>query len=360
MQDTFELAIYAGEFTNLELLRKGLYRLEFLVECNGVKAVPSGSLVAPSRLTSHARGVECEGSDVGVEPGWIDETTCKYYTRSMYCRYMDESFHVGECILFRLTLPRSCWYHCNENDVAKVNVTMRLMRAEWGVPPAPISAAQKQLESRPGPTSSLVYQRLGAFEGASERRLTFPLAVLHDDASLTFLDSYSPIVFDSMNLCLAGMSFHSCLVTSCFDPTLAVLSQLAAKSVVLPEKDDSSMLASDMTSNLLRWGTQAGLRAGNGVRSWLSSLSQVQGVNKFHPADASTNVLTPVEVLEADGAQSVTVASWLFGDKISGSCSNDEMQDAHKLLLQPSAGCYFSFAERFVLVPEVKPCSFRP
>lgn len=140
-----EVCVQLDELVNLELLRKGIYRVDLRVEsasASGQRATAYSSFAAPSRLTSVSRGVVCEGSDAASEAGGIgvaaaerererdreraqrrgssthgqsstagkdgapaeDGETC-YSSRSVYLRYTDEAFDLNEGAVFRLELP---------------------------------------------------------------------------------------------------------------------------------------------------------------------------------------------------------------------------------------------------------------
>lgn len=122
--DTIELRIHFDELTNLDLLRKGLYRVQATIEWTnntaatpGTKsssssslstftAVPYTCVAHPLRLTSVSKGIECIDSDLGSEPSTIDDPTLSYFTRSVYMRYTDEQFNLNEWVSFRLSIPR--------------------------------------------------------------------------------------------------------------------------------------------------------------------------------------------------------------------------------------------------------------
>lgn len=142
--DVLDIYVCLGSFVNLELLRKGLYRVAVSISSKaGGPAIPYLHHSAPSRLTSVSRKIVCDGSDLGVEPAFIQETSGpapglggnaggaaaggkgsgsgsgssgaaagaaggnKYYSRSVFCRYVDEDFDLSEGVSFRLELPRT-------------------------------------------------------------------------------------------------------------------------------------------------------------------------------------------------------------------------------------------------------------
>lgn len=87
MERMLDVLVAVDEFNNLELLKKGLYRVDFRVALNpgpADNATAIGSFVSPQTLVSVSRSVVCEGSDEGVEAGGVEES--HYVTRSLYCR----------------------------------------------------------------------------------------------------------------------------------------------------------------------------------------------------------------------------------------------------------------------------------
>lgn len=119
--EVLELRILLDEITNLDLLRKGLYRVRVSVRCggqdpgptghgrnsssDGIAAVPFSCSAQPTRLQSISRGVECPMSELGAHAGAIDDENGFYVSRSVYMRYSDERFELNEAVTFRLEAP---------------------------------------------------------------------------------------------------------------------------------------------------------------------------------------------------------------------------------------------------------------
>ncbi|RYY31358.1 hypothetical protein EON62_06440, partial [archaeon] len=104
--DQYEVCVSLDEVVNLELLRKGVYRFKIRAEGGDTAFPPLTSAAAPVRLTSFAHGQECEGSDTQTEAGYIDERAGAYYSRSVYFRYSNESFDLGESVIFPCVMPK--------------------------------------------------------------------------------------------------------------------------------------------------------------------------------------------------------------------------------------------------------------
>ena len=104
METLFEVSVLLDELTNLELLRKGLYRLALSVVVQGAAVAPTGFSAAPSRISSVSRGAACADSEAGCEGQALDDAAARYLSRAVYLRYIDESFDLGELVHFSFSL----------------------------------------------------------------------------------------------------------------------------------------------------------------------------------------------------------------------------------------------------------------
>jgi hypothetical protein len=97
----WELQLQVRDLCNLELLRRGLYRLRLSVR----GAEPVSCAAQPARLHSVSRelaGFEVPDSDLGAEAGGIADGDAPHYlTRSVLVRYVDERFELCETVVFR-------------------------------------------------------------------------------------------------------------------------------------------------------------------------------------------------------------------------------------------------------------------
>jgi hypothetical protein len=175
----YELVLSIHTFKNLELLRKGLYRLQVRLQSGSDPATAFNTWAAPARLTSYSRDVLCDGSDQCIETGELASDFSTYNTRSMLCRYVDEEFDVSEGAIFRLefTLP-SMWHF----EVGKIDfpVTLQasLLRADY---------TQDEITSIATKSSSFTSVAERSIQLGSVRNLQFAALV--------------PIVFDTNYLC---------------------------------------------------------------------------------------------------------------------------------------------------------------
>ena len=94
---SWQLQLHAQDLCNLDLLRRGLYRLRISVR----GAEPVSCAAQPARLHSLSRAAaafEVPDSDLGAEAGGISDEV--YVTRSVLVRYVDERFDLGESVVF--------------------------------------------------------------------------------------------------------------------------------------------------------------------------------------------------------------------------------------------------------------------
>ena len=74
LSSTWELRVGIDGLTNLDLIRRGLYRVRISVTAgDGFAAVPVSCSAASSRLNSVSRGYAVPDSDLGADPGHIEE-----------------------------------------------------------------------------------------------------------------------------------------------------------------------------------------------------------------------------------------------------------------------------------------------
>lgn len=206
--DSFELTVSIAELTNLELLKKGLYRVAIGIR-GGENAAVSACSASPARLTSTSRSVHCDESDAGYEPQTVTSDGV-YLSRAVFCRYIDEAFDMTETATFTFDMADSS--AAAVADAAEgVTITFALQRAEYAVPQPEkggkggAAAAAGPFPGAPPPDRA-GRRRLTPFTEVSRREV--PLA----RASLLGLQCYLPILWDSMNLALAGVSLFCCQV----------------------------------------------------------------------------------------------------------------------------------------------------
>ena len=127
--DVFEVLLHLDELSNLELLRKGVYRLSLTLAAGaaGRPCMPFTSSAAPARLGSLSRLAAVEGTDAASEVGGIDEE--RYVSRAVLLRYTDERFALNETACFRCELPRA-----RKPGGSRLTLTVRLLRAECTQP----------------------------------------------------------------------------------------------------------------------------------------------------------------------------------------------------------------------------------
>jgi hypothetical protein len=207
--DIVEVSVHLEDLVNLDLLRKGLYRVRCTASLGGATAIPFSCSAHPSRLTSVSRGIDCAESELGSEAGSIEEAC--YVTRSVSMRYSDERFDLGETVLFRLETPSHSPSHspsplelAARDDVSlQWQITLDLQRAD--------SVIEEAVVRRAGLVRRAV-RRTSPFTTVSTRALLLP-----HPAAVGSLRMHVPLLWDPNNLAGMGVTVQTCLVTSRFE-----------------------------------------------------------------------------------------------------------------------------------------------
>ena len=204
-----EVHVHVERVTNLEMLRRGYYRLSISVSCGGIQGVPVSTTAAPARLTSHSRLVGIEGSDL-TEPGFVDDASGCYSTRALLLRFSDEEFDVNEGALFRLQvpLPRRALRLQSRQEHAfppPLRVEVRLLRSDV--------AAEALLQGAPSPQSyAAASTRVINLRCPLIERSPQPLPSPRQLEAAPLSSSWVPITFDPAYLVTAGLILHACHV----------------------------------------------------------------------------------------------------------------------------------------------------
>jgi hypothetical protein len=144
-ETVYDVSVLLDNLTNVELLRKGLYRIAISLSCGGAAATASGFAASPARLTSCSRGIALDGSDHGSEAQTL-ESDVRYLSRAVHLRYTDESFDLGEIVHFRLALAS-----VSADPPPPLQLRVELMRADFGPPQVKAAAAAGQPPPPPPP-----------------------------------------------------------------------------------------------------------------------------------------------------------------------------------------------------------------
>jgi len=102
---TYRVAAKLTELHNLDLLRKGLYRVVLRLRAapGGAPLPPARCRSTPATLLSSCRGSEVAGTDVGAAHGSVGDDG--YVSRSVLFRYADEAFDLSETVEWDVALP---------------------------------------------------------------------------------------------------------------------------------------------------------------------------------------------------------------------------------------------------------------
>jgi hypothetical protein len=179
--------VYINGLINLDLLRKGLYCIRFILTDDGKRINPYGCAAQPSRLQSSSRGQLVQDSELGSEMGSIDDD--HYNTRSCFIRYVDEAFDLDEVVSFQFKANTS-------RKNAEVSLIIDLMRADFEISEEPVMAVNRK----------------SFFTPVCTRVLKFPLRTIEAGLRPVFY----PIVFDMNNLACVTLSVQSCLLHKTF------------------------------------------------------------------------------------------------------------------------------------------------
>ena len=208
---TFELRLGLGELRNLELLRKGLYRVR--VRFPGSASAPVSCSAHPSRLGSISRSYAVPDSDLGAENGQIDEELGTYESRSCFVRYVDEGFDLSEVVTFRCQGAAA-------DASAFVAMRVELLRADCELEEEAVegSAASNSgggvvhgVTTRFGRVRRVV-RRSNAFAAVASRTLLLPAR----EAAAGLAPFGVACVFDTNNLASVSLTVHSVLLRVTF------------------------------------------------------------------------------------------------------------------------------------------------
>lgn len=241
MLDVFEVLLHLHELANLELLRKGLYKLQVALTLSSnrhqpTQCLPFTSVAAPDRLTSKSRLHGVEGTDAASEPGRIDDETLVYNSRSVVLRYTDERFSLNEQASFRCEVPRSSRGR-NKNALS---LRITLFRADCGPPPSADDDNDTTKSTRAG------IVRLGEFERVSVTSIDISSLIAPASTSagdeLPLRRAYIPVVFDASYLACLGLSVHAQHVTTRFKapppPSVSALLERARAPTAQSHRSD--------------------------------------------------------------------------------------------------------------------------
>jgi Putative serine esterase (DUF676) len=294
LEDVFELFVHLHDVSNLELLRKGLYRLEIQVNYGTIEGTPISSFAAPSQLTSTSRGFECADSEAGAENGGIDEQS--YISRAVHMRYTDEVFDLNEACHFRLSIPKSA---ISKQGLDEISLSITLSRADFGVP---------QNSTKANDVYSFV--RLSPFSPVCTRTIPVPFRPSFALQSTTTSSSklltptppiglFLPVVFDPSFLALATLSVHLQLVSCKFSAPKGPRLHLKDKPVVEKDAPSSSSFTVDETdagsleavgSALLQYASEAEAESSARSKSASTSGSAAPTLNNSSSTSTSTKI----------------------------------------------------------------------
>ncbi len=198
---SFRVAVSFSELHNLELFKRGLYRLQLLVhDERGTVLLPSSCRTYAGNLTSTSRAAgEVATSDGGAEPGFLDGEEGTYTTRTCHLRFSDEVFDVAECVEYVSAGP-----------VQRLRLSVRLMLSDCRVEESGSSRRLRTSEPRSQHGLVLddgvvrrVVHRTSPWTEVSKREVALTLrAGMH---------ACTPIVFDSLSLACTTLSVHCAL-----------------------------------------------------------------------------------------------------------------------------------------------------
>ena len=220
MNDIIEVSLHLDELSNVELLRRGVYKVACGVSLGRHTGRPTHSYAAPSRLSSLSRAVECEGSDSCEEPGTVDDTA--YFSRSVLLRYSDERFDLNEGATFQLRVPRLSNTSTSsfETDPSQgLHVAFNLLRADFSETLSSASGSAAAPASRTGPfvvmSSRRVHVHAASRFAVSHNRDRVRTSTIPGGAPPPYLApirAFIPVLFQSAALAMLSVVVHVCHV----------------------------------------------------------------------------------------------------------------------------------------------------
>jgi hypothetical protein len=193
LKSTVGFRVFLNGLINLDLLRKGLYRIRLKLSDDKQKQncfQPTGCASSPSRLHSASRGQIIPDSNLGSEIGSINDDY--YISRSCFIRYVDEAFDLDEVVSYEVQIESNLSTSRNH-----LILTIDLMRADSEIIESPLLVN---------------VNRKSDFVPVCTRILKFPMKSIEAGLRPAFL----PLTFDINNLACFTLCIQSCLLRVAF------------------------------------------------------------------------------------------------------------------------------------------------